>query len=118
MPIKILIVEDDYLISYLMESYVNNKKYQLIGTADSCEKALEIVKKEIPDVVLMDVRIDGDKDGIDTAILINQISNVPIIYATGNNDPRTLQRASETNMIGFLVKPIDKEELLKILNKI
>lgn len=112
---KILIVEDDYLISYLMESYVDSSKYKLVGTADNCEEALEIVKREIPDLVIMDIRISGEKDGVDTAILINQIADIPIIYVTGNNDPKSRQRASETNMLAFLVKPINKEDLLKLL---
>jgi YesN/AraC family two-component response regulator len=114
-PKKILIVEDDYLITYLMESYVNDFKFEVLGTATNCEEALKIVKQEVPDFVIMDVRIEGDKDGIDTALLINEIANVPIIYATGNNDPRTLRRAAETNIKGFLVKPINKDDLLRLL---
>lgn len=112
---KILIVEDDFLITYLMESYVDDFQLQVIGTATSCQEALEIVKREVPDLVLMDVRIEGVIDGIETAILINEIANIPIIYTSGNTDEKTFERAKKTNMLSFLCKPINKEDLFKLL---
>lgn len=113
---KVLIVEDDFLIAYLMESYVREcGTCELLGTADNCEDAIEIAKKEKPDFVLMDIRINGEKDGIDTAILINQIADIPIIYTSGNTDEKTSKRASQTNMLGFLAKPIQKSDLFNIL---
>lgn len=116
---KVLIVEDDYLISYLMESYISQcDSCQLIGTADNGDDAIEIAKKEKPDFILMDIRINGDIDGIETAIRINQTDNIQIIYTSGNNDPTTLERATKTNMLDFLVKPVDKQKLLDILSKI
>lgn len=116
---KILIVEDDYLISYLMESYILQcDSCKLIGTADNGDDAIEIVKKEKPDFILMDVRINGNIDGIETAIRINENNNIPIIYTSGNNDPTTLERANKTNMLSFLSKPVSRKELLDVLTKI
>lgn len=113
---KILIVEDDYLISNLMEFYVSQcDSCELIGIADNSDDAFEIAKREKPDCVLMDVRINGEKDGIDTAILINQLGDIPIIYTSGNTDDKTSKRASKTNMLAFLAKPINKDDLFKLL---
>ena len=115
---KVLIVEDEQLVAYLMETYVNsNGCSSVIGSVDNCEDALELVNKEHPDVILMDVRIEGNKDGIETAIEINQHFNIPIIYTSGNSDEKTTERAKKTNMIGFLVKPINKDELRDLLCK-
>ena len=115
---KILIVEDDLLIAHVLESYVSECcTCELIGSTDNGDDAIEMVKKNKPDYVLMDIRIDGNKDGIETAILINQIGNIPIIYTSGNTDERTTERASKTNMLAFLPKPINKNTLLEILKK-
>ena len=115
---KVLIVEDEQLVAYLMENYVNsNGCSSVIGSVDNCADALELVNREQPDVILMDVRIEGNKDGIETAIEINQHFNIPIIYTSGNSDEKTTERAKKTNMIGFLVKPINKEDLKDLLCK-
>ena len=113
---KVLIVEDEQLVAYLMENYVTeNSCCEVIASVDNGDEALEIAKNEKPDFILMDVRIEGDKDGIETALTINKHHNIPIIYTSGNTDEKTTQRAKLTNMIGFLVKPINKEELRKLL---
>ena len=113
---KVLIVEDEQLVAYLMENYVNNSGCcSVIGSVDNGDEAIEIAEKEKPDYILMDVRIEGDKDGIETAISINKNLNIPIIYTSGNTDQKTTERANKTNMIGFLVKPIKQEELVKLL---
>ena len=115
---KVLIVEDEQLVSYLMETYVNSSGCSIvIGAVDNGDEAIEIVNNEHPDFILMDVRIEGDKDGIETAEIINRFSNVPIIYTSGNSDEKTTERAKKTNMVGFLTKPINKEELIALLCK-
>ncbi len=113
---KVLIVEDEQLVAYLMENYVNNSGCSsVIGSVDNGNDAIEIAEKEKPDYILMDVRIEGDKDGIETALSINKNLNIPIIFTSGNSDAKTTERANKANMIGFLVKPIKQEELVKLL---
>jgi DNA-binding NarL/FixJ family response regulator len=110
----VLIVEDNMLISHLMEGYISNSDgCEVIGCVDNGEDAIEIAKKLHPDFILMDIRIEGDKDGIETATIIN--SDIPIIYASGNSDEKTVERAKKTNMLAFLVKPLVETELLKII---
>lgn len=113
---RVLIVEDEQLVAYLMENYVTeNSCCEVVGSVDNGDEAIEIAKKEKPDFILMDVRIEGDKDGIETALTINKEQNIPIIYTSGNTDEKTTERAKQTNIAGFLVKPVNKDELKKLL---
>ena len=112
---KVLIVEDDQLLAYLMDSYVTNCNCDVIGNVDNGKEAILIAGKESPDYILMDIRIEGDIDGIETAILINNQKDIKIIYISGNSDELTFSRAQKTNMIAFLNKPINKNELMGYL---
>jgi response regulator of citrate/malate metabolism len=113
---KVLIVEDEQLVAYLMENYVTeNNCCEVIASVDNGDEAIEIAKNEKLDFILMDVRIEGDKDGIETALTINKEHDIPIIYTSGNTDEKTTERANKTNIVGFLVKPVNKEDLRKLL---
>ena len=113
---KILIVEDEYLVSHLLETYVNDSGCSsVIGAVDNGDDAIHFVENEMPDFILMDIRIEGDKDGIETAQQINAKYKIPIIYTSGNTDEKTTERAQKTNMKGFLPKPVVKEELIHML---
>lgn len=112
---KVLIVEDDQLLAYLMEQYVVNCNCEVVGSFDNGEDAISFAKENNPDFILMDIRIEGSLDGIETAILINEIKEIKIIFISGNSDEQTSLRVSKTNMIAFLVKPIKQIELSKLL---
>jgi len=113
---KVLIVEDEQLVAFLMENYVSeNSCCQVIGNVDNGDDAIEIARKEKPDIILMDVRIEGNKDGIEIAELLNKELNIPIIYTSGNADEKTTERARNTNQLGFLVKPVNKDDLRRLL---
>lgn len=113
---KILIVEDEFIISHLMETYVNSCDCcEIVGVVDNGDDAIRIAGERKPDVILMDVRIEGNKDGIETCELINERWNIPVIYTSGNSDLYTTSRAMKTNMLAFLSKPILREELLALL---
>jgi response regulator of citrate/malate metabolism len=113
---KVLIVEDDFIISHLMESYVKSCDCcEIVGMVDNGNDAIRVIEENKPDLILMDVRIEGDKDGIETSELINERWNIPIIYTSGNSDLQTTNRAKKTNMLAFLAKPVYKEELLQLI---
>ena len=113
---KVLIVEEEQLVAHLVETYVESSGCcKVIGAVDNGDEALEMVRKEKPDFILMDVRIEGKKDGIETAQDISKFYDVPIIYTSGNSDEKTIDRAKQTNMVAFLVKPLRREELISIL---
>jgi len=113
---KILIVEDNILVAYLLEEYLNEAGcFDIVGSVINGSDAIAISKVYKPDLILMDVRIEGDKDGIDTANEINMSNRIPIIYITGNSDNKTTERAKNTNMLGFLAKPVIREELINLI---
>ena len=113
---KILIVEDNLIVAYLIEAYLKEDGcFDIIGSVINGKEAIDISKENKPDLILMDIRIEGDKDGIDIANEINKSNNVPIIYISGNSDNRTTERAKKTNILGFLVKPVIKEELINLI---
>ena len=115
---KVLIVEDDFMLCL-----INKKSMELIGhtvvaTVTNGANAIKEAKIHNPDVVLMDLRLNGDLDGIDTMNEIAKFSNVPVIYLTGNSDEINKQRAAKTNLLGFCVKPIHFEEIQVLLSKV
>jgi CheY-like chemotaxis protein len=97
-----------------MEMYATDFGCQIVDCVDNGDDAIKIVEEKRPDLILMDIRIEGDKDGIDTMMLIGQKFDIPCIYTTGNSDAASMERAKKTNMLGFLVKPVSKEDLLSL----
>jgi len=112
---KVMIVEDDQLLAYLVEQYVVNCNCEVVACFDNGVDAITFAKENTLDFILMDIRIEGPIDGIETAILLNEIKDVKIIYASGNSDEKTYARALKTNMLAFLVKPIKQTELSEFL---
>ena len=117
---KILIIEDDMIIQLFISKVLKNAGFEISGEGRSCKQALELVAKTKPDLILMDIGIAGDKDGIETAELINKDYDIPILFMTGNSDSTTTERARATNPIGIILKPIDearlKRKLLELKN--
>ncbi len=117
---KILIIEDDMIIQLFISKVLKNAGFEIAGAGRSCKQALELVAKSTPDLILMDIGIAGDKDGIETAELINKDYDIPILFMTGNSDSTTTERARATNPVDILLKPIDegrlKNKLLQLKN--
>lgn len=103
--LRILIVEDEQLIAESLSEILECLNHEVVGVASSADKALELVESESPDIVLLDIQIDGDKDGVYVADLINEVYNIPYIFTTAFADPQTLQRAKEKCPYGYIVKP-------------
>ena len=108
---KVLIVEDDSMLCTVFEMFLEELEYEQCGTVATGEKALEIFEKEMPDLVLMDIHLDGKMDGIDTAKEILVKYNTPVIYISGDSDVSTVQRAVLPNTYGFMTKPVYKNSL-------
>lgn len=103
--LKLLIVEDDPIIAADLERAMKKMGYEVLDAVESGEEALEVVAQDSPDLVLMDIQLEGDLDGIDTAHMISKQQAIPIIYLTSNTDERTFNRAKLTQPHGFLSKP-------------
>ena len=103
---KIVIIEDEGLIAADLETRLKIAGYTVPGTADSAQKALQLVRKTAPDLVLMDIRLKGAVDGIEVAGQIREQLDVPVVYLTAYEDRATLERASQTQAFGYIKKPI------------
>ncbi|MGZ3775521.1 MAG: hybrid sensor histidine kinase/response regulator [Pseudobdellovibrionaceae bacterium] len=118
---KILIVEDESIVAKDLELTLRHLGYDVVGNCDNGADAHSVALKTKPDLVLMDVFIKGETDGIDTASWIKKDLNVPVVYLTAFSDERTLQRAKETKPHGYLTKPFDEKDLYitveMVLNK-
>jgi two-component system, response regulator PdtaR len=113
---KILIVEDEFIIAMLIEKQITRLGYNVVDKVTSGAKAIEAVKTYRCDLILMDIKIIGDIDGIETMREIRKFSEVPVIYITGNSDPVTKQKAFETGPAGYIIKPIETDTLRNAIN--
>jgi DNA-binding response OmpR family regulator len=104
---KILIVEDERILAVSLKMDLEDAGFQDITMVTNCDDAYLAVEEKNPELILMDISIQGEKTGIDTAILISGISRVPVIYLTGETDIETRRKAEETpNCKGYLTKPV------------
>jgi two-component system, response regulator PdtaR len=108
---KILVVDDDHTTASVMQLYLENFGFIVPDTASSGAEAIEKSKKLKPDLVLMDIRLGKGLDGIDSAEVIMEKLNIPVIYVSAYNDEETLERAQMTNPYGFINKPLRDTDL-------
>ncbi len=109
-PLKIYIVEDDAIIALSIETALKKQGYTVCGNADAMEEAREEIRKRNPDLVLVDIQLDGTKDGIDLAENLDK-EGVPYLYLTSQTDPHTILRVKQTKPIGYIVKPFTEHSL-------
>lgn len=108
---KILIVEDERIVAKDLSLTLAGMGYEVIGTADSHDAALAICAQQVPDVVLMDIRIKGPIDGIDTAAKLLELYGLHVIYLTAHADVASIDRAKHTRPHAYLLKPVKPGEL-------
>lgn len=111
-PIKILIVEDELLIAQGLSRKLQKLGYAVVGIVSSGEAALAIIPETHPDLVLMDIVIKGEMDGIETAAKVHDRYQIPVVYVTAYADDRTLDRAKVTGSYGYILKPFKERELI------
>jgi len=109
--IKILVVEDEKIVALDLKRRLTKLGYEVTGTASSGDKALALVSQELPNVILMDIHIQGRIDGIEVAAMLQRIHSIPIIYLTAYSEEKTLARAKTTKPYGYLLKPFSDREL-------
>lgn len=109
--IRILIVEDEMLIAANIAMQLENYGYEIVGIIPRGEEALKVVANEQPDLVLMDINLKGEIDGIQTAIAMQKTGKIPVIYLTANTDDAHFNRAKATNPYAFISKPFKKLDL-------
>lgn len=109
--VKILVVEDEMIVAADIADALQRCGYEVSGIFPKGERAFESISSEMPDLVLLDINLRGNWDGITTAENIQSRYNIPIIYLTANSDKQTFERAKQTRPQAFLVKPFDPGDL-------
>ena len=108
---KVLIVEDDPMISESLSDIVQVLGHDVVGIADNAVKAIELCSETEPQIALLDIQIGGDVDGVELAEMINDEFDIPFIFTTAFADNDTISRARERGPFGYLVKPYGVKDL-------
>lgn len=107
---RILVVEDEGIVAMELKSELEAMGYDA-DTCGSGEEALENIEPSMPDLIVMDIRLPGKMDGVETADRIRKNHDIPLIYLTAYTDESTLEKAKATAPYSYLLKPIDAKEL-------
>jgi DNA-binding response OmpR family regulator len=102
---RILIVEDDFLIASQMETALTDEGFEIAGTAGTGKEALQLAETQSPTLVVMDIRLAGDRDGIDTALELFRLHGIRCIFASAHSDYDARRRAAPAAPLGWLQKP-------------
>lgn len=108
---SILIVEDEPIIADDIAATLEELNYQVSSIVDNADDALNVLNQKKTDLILMDISIEGEMDGIQLAQRINKTYNIAIVYLTSFYDKNTLDRAKSTHPAGYIVKPFDETDL-------
>jgi len=114
-PIKVLIVEDEMVIAARISVELDELGYEVTGMVSRAEQALIRCQQTPPDIVLLDINLKGEMDGVELAHLLNEEANIAIIFLTANADEATFNRAKDTLPYAFLTKPYKKLDLQRAL---
>ncbi len=114
--IKILLVEDDQIVAKFAEKQLSGAGYKVVASVTTGEEAIENVRKQHPDIVLMDIKLMGSMDGIETADYVRKNYQTPVIFLTSLADDESFQRAKIVEPFGYLIKPIDLKELNRVID--
>ena len=110
-PAKILIVEDDLIVARDIQQQLLRIGHTVVGITALGEEAVQLAVATVPDLVLMDIRLDGEMDGIEAAQKIRDEARAPVVYLTAYADDQTLHRARLTEPFGYILKPFEDSQL-------
>lgn len=113
--IKLLIVEDEMVIAANISLQLSELGYEVTGIVPRGEEALVHVRDNPPDIILLDINLKGELDGIETAREMQKMQNIPVIYLTANVDDAHFNRAKDTHPFGFIAKPFKKLDLQRVI---
>lgn len=113
---KILIVEDELVVADYISGLLTSRHYTVTGIAQTAADALLLFRQSIPDLVICDIRLRGEDDGILFYESTSTIRHVPFIYLTAYADHRTVTRVASTNPMAYLIKPFTEQQLLSAVS--
>ncbi|KAF5086715.1 methanogen output domain 1-containing protein [Methanobacterium aggregans] len=108
---RVLIIEDESITALEIHKKLETWGYHVVGVAGSGEEAVEIARENRLDLILADIILKGDMDGVEAIEQIYEITDAPVIYLTAHADESTFKRAKETKPAGYVIKPYDEKEL-------
>lgn len=108
---NVLVVEDESIVSKDIQHSLKKLGYNVVGSSATGEKAIELARQENPDIILMDIMLKGEMNGIETADIIRQEMRIPIIFLTAYADESTLTKAKITEPYGYIIKPFKEIDL-------
>ncbi len=109
--VKILVVEDELIIAQDISFQLEDVGYEVVEMATSYDEAIAAIKEHEPNLVLLDIEILGDKDGVDVAMYIRENTSLPFLFLTSNADFSTVARAKAARPNGYLMKPLKKNDI-------
>jgi len=108
---RILVVEDEAIVATQIMKKLNRIGYRVVGKVSSGEKAIKEVGNKMPDLVLMDIKLEGTMDGVETAEYLHSKFDIPVVYLTAHSDDKIIDRAKTTEPLGYIVKPFEDGDL-------
>lgn len=111
----VLIVEDEKIVGLHLASILQRIGYIVVDVVSTGMEAVEIAYAKKPEIILMDVGLSGEVDGIETARMIQQIIDIPVVFISGNSDQASIEKAMEGNAYGYVFKPFDEREIRPVL---
>jgi two-component system, LytTR family, response regulator len=108
---NVLVVEDESIVSKDIQHSLKKLGYNVVGAASTGERAFELASSEKPDIILMDIMLKGEMNGIDTAQKVKEDLQIPVIYLTAYADESTLEKAKVTEPYGYIIKPFKEVDL-------
>ncbi|WP_445475777.1 response regulator [Methanococcoides methylutens] len=108
---RILVVEDEAIVAMVIKKRLMQLGYTVSGVAATGKDAITKVEGTFPDLVLMDIMLKGDMDGIEAAEEIRKRFSIPVVYLTAHSDENTLNRAKQTEPYGYILKPFTERDL-------
>jgi DNA-binding NarL/FixJ family response regulator len=112
---RVLIVEDDFVVAMEMETALKAAGFEVAGIAGTARDAVWLALQTRPDLAVMDIRLQGERDGVDAAIEIYRAAGVRAIFATAHQDPPVQARAEAARPLGWLTKPYDSDALISLV---
>jgi two-component system, response regulator PdtaR len=114
---RVLIVEDDFFVSLEMEAALTGGGFAVIGPANTAEEAETYAVEQRPDLVVMDIRLLSQRDGVEAALSIFRTTGIRSIFATAHDDPHTRARAAEAKPLGWIAKPYAMDALVALVRQ-
>ena len=115
---KILIVEDEYIVATDLKQRLEDMGHEIVGIEGDGKSAIKKTVETKPDLILMDITLKGEIDGIETAQQIQEDYDIPFIYLSGSYDNTTLKRAKTTEPSGYIIKPFIDRGIEKALERV